>query len=290
MKRRVLVLTLISALLFSAVAGIHLVDLAKANPIGMFPTQPEPLVVTIQSPKNGSRCLQEQMSLTFTLQNPTLGGANSLTYTIDGQAKGNINGVVTSKEGERFIGFYDIVKYSAIVDLSGLSDGWHTLTVNAAGTSPYNPDGGMGSINADVYGSAAVQFLFDTRSPSVSVLLPQNKTYTTNEVPLNFSLSEKADWVGYSLDEQTLITITGNTTLVGLPEGLHSLTVYANDTVGRNGASETVYFSIAQPTKPTPTSQIEQEPFPTALIEAASGASVAIVAVCLLYYFKKRKQ
>jgi hypothetical protein len=292
MKRIALALTLVTALIFSAIVTTQVVSITEANPIGMFPTEPEPLVVTILSPKNGSRCFQERMSVAFALQNPTLGGANSLTYTIDGQVKGDIDVVVTAKEGERFIGFFDIVKYSAIVDLSGLSDGWHTLTIDAAGASPYNPSGGMGSIDADVYGSASIQFLFDTVPPSVSILLPQNKTYTTTDVPLNFTLSEKADWAGYSIDEQTRMTITGNTTLVGLFEGLHSLTVYANDTVGRFGTSETVYFTIAKETEHTPTAQTEPEPFSTPLVAAASAVAVAVVSGggFLLYYIKFRKK
>lgn len=293
MKRTTSALALILALSLSAVAGIQLVNLATANPIGMFPTEPEPLVVTIQSPKNGSRCFQERMSVAFTLQNPTLGGANSLTYAIDGQAKGDINGVVTAKEGERFKGFFDILKYSATVDLSRLLDGWHTLTINAAGTSPYNPTpGGMGSIDADVCGSASIQFLFDMVSPSVSILLPQNKTYTTTDVPLNFTLSEKADWVGCSLDGQTNMTIDGNMILTGLSDGCHSLMVYANDTVGRFGTSETVYFTIAKETEHTPTAQTETEPFSTPLVAAASAVAVAVVSGggFLLYYIKFRKK
>ena len=84
------------------------------------------------------------------------------------------------------------------------------------------------------------------------------------------------------------MTITGDTTLPELSYGSHSLTVYANDTVGRFGASETVYFSIAEETE---AETQPSEPFPTTLaIAAASGASVAIVGAGLLVYFKKHKR
>jgi len=76
------------------------------------------------------------------------------------------------------------------------------------------------------------------------------------------------------------MTIAGSTTLTGLSDGSHNLTVYANDTAGNTGASETIHFSIkTQPSKP----------FPTALVATASGASAAVVCLGLLVYFKKRK-
>jgi hypothetical protein len=47
---------------------------------------------------------------------------------------------------------------------------------------------------------------------------------------------------------------------------------------GYVGVSETIFFTIVEP-----------EPFPTALVATASAASVGIIAVGLLVYFKKRK-
>jgi hypothetical protein len=286
-KKTILALVLFMAIALPVVAETSVFNVTKANPIGMFPTEPEPLVVTFLSPKNGSSCLRNSITIAFSLQNPTLGGANSITYRIDGQTRGNVNGAVTSKEGERFVGFFDLINYSATLDLSGLSDGWHTLTVEAAGTSPYNPEGGMGSINADVYGSDSVKFLYDVAVPTVKVLLQQNQTFTNPDLPLNFTLSEEADWIGYSLDDQTPVTISGNTTLVGLSEGLHNVTVYANDTVGRMGNSETVTFNIIQESEESPAS--EPEPFPTALTIIATAASLSALGAGLLVYFKKRK-
>jgi hypothetical protein len=279
--------TLLLAILLLAVAFSQLAALASANPIGMFPTQPEPLIVTLQSPKNASRCLQEQMSIVFTLQNPTLGGAHSITYAVDGQNRGDVNGKVTAKEGERFLGFYDKETYSAIVSLSGLPDGWHILTVNAAGESPYSPDKGLNSIIADVYGSDSITFLFDTRTPNITIFSPQNQTYRLTVLPLNFSISEKADWIGYSLDSQTPTTISGNGSLTGLPQGNHQLTLYANDTIGRKGTSETINFSITEAATTENDSKTEPEPIPYALVASVSGAAAAIAAGAV-YYFRKR--
>ena len=113
---------------------------------------------------------------------------------------------------------------------------------------------------------------YGTLPPTISIVSPENKTYTVNNVSLNFTVSESTSWIGYSLDGQANITITGNTTLSGLPDGSHSLTVYAKDTAGNTGTSETIYFSI--------------EPFPITWI-AAAIAVIAIGGAALLVYFRK---
>ncbi|MCP8308274.1 MAG: hypothetical protein H3Z53_07990 [archaeon] len=87
-----------------------------------------------------------------------------------------------------------------------------------------------------------------TFPPTITIVSPENRTYTTTSVPLIFwigySLNETISWIGYSLDNQANVTITENTTLSGLSEGSHSLIVYVNDTVGNTGTSETIHFSI----------------------------------------------
>lgn len=85
----------------------------------------------------------------------------------------------------------------------------------------------------------------DTAPPAISVLSPENKTYTTPSILLTFTVDEPTSWIGYSLDDQPNVTITGNTTLTGLSGGSHNITVYANDTTGNMGASDTVHFTIA---------------------------------------------
>jgi hypothetical protein len=119
---------------------------------------------------------------------------------------------------------------------------------------------------------------YGTVIPTISVASPQNATYSSSKLSLNFTLNKPVDWMGYSLDGQQKATLTSNTTLIGLSNGLHNITVYANDTYGNMGASETVTFRVDVP-----------EPFPTALVATASGASAAAVCLGLLVYFKKRK-
>ena len=71
-------------------------------------------------------------------------------------------------------------------------------------------------------------------------------------------------WVGYSLDGAGNVTVSGNTTISGLPAGVHSITVYATDVYGFEGASNTVTFTItAQTASP--------ELFPTVPVAVAVG-------------------
>jgi hypothetical protein len=84
----------------------------------------------------------------------------------------------------------------------------------------------------------------DLYPPNIVVLSPENKTYSVDSVPLNFTVDETTSWMGYSLDGQANVTTAVNTTLSSLLDGGHHVVVYANDTAGNMGASETVYFTV----------------------------------------------
>jgi hypothetical protein len=104
-------------------------------------------------------------------------------------------------------------------------------------------------------------------------------------------LNEPTSWVGYSLDARANVTIAGNRTLTGLSDGSHSLRVYANDTDGNTGASETIYFSIktqqSEPPRPAPQ---QSEPFPTIWIVAIVAAALSGIAVTLGLVLSRRKR
>jgi len=112
--------------------------------------------------------------------------------------------------------------------------------------------------------------------PKISVLSPVNQEFNESSVPLSFTVDKQTVWMGYSLDGQETVTVTGNTTLVGLSWGLHNVTVYAKDLLENTGSSDTIWFSIT-------------EPFPIAAVAAASAAVAVFIGVGLLVYFKKRK-
>jgi hypothetical protein len=118
----------------------------------------------------------------------------------------------------------------------------------------------------------------DTVPPTISIVSPENKTYAVDSVSSTFVVSEPTVWNGYSLDGQGNVTITGNTTLTGLSDGSHSLTIYANDSAGNIGASGTIYFTIAR-----------HEPFPATWIAAAIAiiATSAIITLGVVVYRRK---
>ncbi|MBM4400374.1 MAG: hypothetical protein FJ045_00305, partial [Crenarchaeota archaeon] len=120
---------------------------------------------------------------------------------------------------------------------------------------------------------------YDGTAPEIAVLSPENKTYYTANVTLNFTANEPVFSVHYTLDGETAVEISGNTTIVGLAIGVHNITVSAVDAAGNMGVSETISFSVAE----------EPEPFPTALVATVS-ALVAVVGLALLVYLKKRKR
>jgi hypothetical protein len=118
---------------------------------------------------------------------------------------------------------------------------------------------------------------FDSVPPRISVSSPVHRVYNVSSVPLVFSICEASSSMSYSLDGQDNVTVAGNVTLSGLPNGSHNLTVYVTDRSGNFGASETMFFDVDVP-----------EPFPAVPVAAASGASVAVVGLGLLVYFRKR--
>jgi parallel beta-helix repeat protein len=146
------------------------------------------------------------------------------------------------------------------------------------GDTPYEVD----SRNTDRYPlikpSNISVYLQKTTPPKIALLSPINQVFNESSIPLLFAVDKQVNWMGYSLDGQDNVTISGNTTITDLPNGLHNVTVYAKDEFENMGASETISFSVDVP-----------EPFPTALVIIVSGASVAVVSVGLLVYFKKRK-
>jgi N-acetylneuraminic acid mutarotase len=83
---------------------------------------------------------------------------------------------------------------------------------------------------------------YGTVPPKLQITSPENKTYS--EVNLVFSIDRGVDWMGYSLDNQANVTIKAGTKLVGLSQGAHGIILYANDSQGNMGYSETIYFSV----------------------------------------------
>jgi len=121
--------------------------------------------------------------------------------------------------------------------------------------------------------------------PAISIDSPENKTYTVNSVSLNFTVSETTSWIKYSLDEQANVTITEDITLSDLSNGLHSITVYAQDTDGQTVTSETIYFTIAEGSEAPQSMSLS-----IIWIVVAIVAVVVVVGVILFYFLKTEKK
>jgi len=200
-----------------------------------------PPTILVISPENKTYPVYE-VPLTFTVNEVT----SWIGYSLDGQTNVTVNSNTT---------------------VSNLSEGAHTLTVYANDTA-----GNMGY-------SATVYFTVDTVSPDIEILSPENKTYTTSSVSLSFTVDEATSGIGYSLDGQANLTITGNMTLSELSDGVHSLIVYAKDMVGNTGASDMIYFTIE--TK-------ESEPFPLWIVIAI--VMITVVGTSIVVYLTKFKK
>ena len=151
--------------------------------------------------------------------------------------------------------------------ISGLSDGEYTVKVYASDTA------------RNIGCSDIVYFTVDTMPPEIEIVSPQNTTHSASSVSLSFTVSEPTSWVGYSLDRQMNVTITGNETLSEIYDGKHSVIVYAKDAAGNVGSSETIYFTVnAQKAEPSRTWIV------------ASIAIIALVGAVLLVYFTKFKK
>jgi len=289
-KRKAYSAALLSVLLILALAGILLVNSATAGPIppqDVYAPPPSPAIISVQSPFNKTYNVNS-IPLNFRVtalrisksDYPRVGTEITLITPVcevfcylDGQI------IASTTMGTR--------SFSLI--LTDLPDGTHVVNVSVSCknretyVSLYDPWQNYAPVawdttySAAVWSNSAIYFTVDTTPPHVFVLSPRHaQKYDNPNVPLDFTANESTSQLAYSLDGQENTTVAGNTTLIGLSEGTHNVTVYAWDNAGNVGASETITFSIA-------------EPFPTTWI-ATLIVITAVVGVALLVYFVKVKK
>jgi len=300
MRKTAAAITLITALLITAIAGTFLVRLGKANPYmhdsvkeGEVPppngTKPPEILVFI--PTSNTAYPSRNISLTFNVTVPKPDNAtlplSELSYKGSWQSE-----KTTINIDSLYRRHNNTFPFNVAANLTDVPQGPHWLTINATATG----FGGWTKIVYDhnVFGfpvahhyyvtyslttQAMVNFAIDTTAPKGSILTSQNKTYRSPDVSLNFAVNEESSQAAYSLDCGENVTVSGNSTLPTLPVGLHNVTVYAWDAAGNVGASETVFFTLAEP-----------ESFPTVPVAAVSAASIAAVAAGLLLHNRKRRR
>jgi hypothetical protein len=263
MKRTALALTLFFALFVSLMAGVQTLEVAKA-----FLLAP---AVIIYSP---APILYTNASIPLSIVVRVLNGSPEIVcvlYSLDGKANLTLTNL-NRTDNVWFDPYKRGSEFYVTSVLENLAEGNHTLSV----------------YSQDAYGnemSSSVEFTVDTHYEilEIVVLSPQNKTYAATEVPLTFTFNKQIWSADYILEgEGGHIPVSGNTTLTGLSNGTHTLTVYV--ITERESASQTVYFAVS------PEVQQQTEPFPTALVTIVSVASLSVVAMGVLVYFKTRNR
>jgi hypothetical protein len=127
-------------------------------------------------------------------------------------------------------------------------------------------------------------YVFDYEPPVVELVSPENMTYVDGNITVFFSASEEIPRATYSLDGNEKVALSNGTIITGMSEGMHNLTVYAEDVFGDEGTSETIAFRVGPDPSTTPPLA---EAYPLALIASVS-VLVVIVIIGLLLYFRKR--
>jgi N-acetylneuraminic acid mutarotase len=221
-----------------AIGGWDGVDGVDANeqyiPVGYGTVPPD---LRVLSPESNMTYTSNDAELVLSVNRPT----TWMSYSLDGSANVTVTGDT---------------------ELAGLSEGPHRIVAYVNDTF------------GNIISSSNVTFSVDTVAPRIVVLSPENRTYGETDVQSAFTVDEPVEWMGYSLDGEDNVTVTGNVTLAVLSEGSHNITFYALDLVGHTGQSRTVYFEIS--------------PFPTVLVVAVAVTITIVIATGYLL-LKRRK-
>ena len=291
MNRTAVALSLIIALSISMLAGMR--SNVAVTAVWEEYVGPSSVVATVQSPQGA---VTNPVSLVFIVQDGTGPVSSYINYYyaldqyIEGTKpptasdwaslqKANLTTIKTAENiwGDQRHNFsYTIYFVEGRTILPPLSDGVHSVTIYSR---PENDR------NLGIYLCTSF-FTVDNNPPSISVLSPQNKSYTSN-VPMDFAISNSTSRITYSLDQNENKTVVGNFTLANLPRGVHNITAYAWSPLGYVAASNTVIFSVADPFN-----VVNQATQYDATLTIALGGSLAVTALGLLFYFikvKKRK-
>jgi hypothetical protein len=226
----------------------NLVGLGRANPYMYHvwttpPSGASPLVISVSSPKNNTAYNTNLITITLNVSTPETQNT-SVSYLLDVHYKADWirNEEPVYVQNQYSPQFPSFTEHSR---LSWVPDGNHSIVITARGGGGYAE--GDTAYYFDMESIAIINFTVDTSPPEISLLSLKNETYTTNSIPLDFTVNEHTSSMFYSLDNYANTTIDGNTTLTGLMDGSHNLTVFANDTAGNARTSDTVFFNIQAP-------------------------------------------
>jgi hypothetical protein len=198
----------------------------------------------------------------------------SMNYSLDGKENETVP-LKSHYYGSFIQGHPEDNYWDASVELPILSNGSHYLTVYLEGI--WETGSSFGTINHTSIDNQTVYFTVI----SPIQLLTKNQTYNSTEISLNFHINDRVSQITYNLDNHANVTISGNTTLTGLTEGSHNISIYAPDAKGHWVNFDTATFTIIKPASDANSSV-------TPLLLTALIAIVAVASISLVY-FKRRK-
>jgi hypothetical protein len=285
MKRKYAVFTGVFALLLVvAIQVVEQVDApflsVKANPTPMYRTVPAPtnvfLFIRIESPKENTSYINGTINLCF---NATIYGPNNITK---GLSVASYKGDWMEKDAwvpypNTADHFQNFLQFS--VNVTDIPFGEHSLNITAHARGEFEDKSNfkyMFSLNK----TSSINFSVRT-NPIITFPSFENVTFTNSSLPLNFTVDHIVSEMAYSLDGQPSVSISGNTTLTGLSNGQHNVTIYATDEDGYTGTSDTLLFNVNAP---------QSTEFSVVTLVIAFVVVVVIVGAGLLVYFKKLKR
>ena len=275
---------------FLILLAVTVID-AKANPYSFryisvvaTPEDIELPTISLASPLNGTVSATDTITLSFRITTNTSKHtpSNDSSYAVQGLTHVSYKLDWQRDNVSVFESFWPALVNKTVVcktTLSEIPEGRHCMNVTAFAyglltklNSHYTLDYYPFYMNT----SSSVYFTIDKTPPNIVIQQPLNETYDATNVLLMIAVEEPVAWMRYSLDGQKNITTTGNTTLPTLSVGLHTLTVYANDTAGNTASSKRISF-------------MTREPFPWLPATAVLVVAAAVVAIVAAVYLKKRK-
>jgi predicted phage tail protein len=120
---------------------------------------------------------------------------------------------------------------SGPLDLSGLADGSHTVTLHAV-----DPAGNVGP-------DAAASFTIDNTAPVVTITSAPPSSSANHNVSISFTTNDPSATTSCVLDNGTAQPCAGTASFSNLADGSHTVTIAAVDPAG-NRASASVTFQI----------------------------------------------
>jgi hypothetical protein len=223
-KKKTLVTSIIiSALLFSAVAGTQFSTLGRANPYhniwicegDTYPdSSTEAPEISVLSPEKEKVYATDSVSLNLEVK---VGDSNTAASRFLREIYCKADWLST--KFSIYNGSISQTEFFETINFAGVPDGNHDLVIYAVEGGRYithrGPEGsGLNAISFAYYylsfnitAVALVRFTVDATPPEVTILPFENKTHQQTDLSLVFTVTESVSQIAYSFDGQTNVTI-----------------------------------------------------------------------------------